>query len=304
MPQRILVIKLGAFGDMIQALDAMAAIRAHHAADELVLMTTPAYAPLAAAAPWFDRLWIDRRAPWWRPDVDLARRRRFLTEGFSRVYDLQCSPRTARYRMFIPAARRPEWVGAAGPAHASNRAKIAAQLASVGIGEPCAADLGWLDAPVGRLGLPERYALLIPGGGPTKPRKRWGAARYGELARRLGALGLPSVVVGGPADRAVIDAVRETAPEAIDLCGRTSHLELAGVARRAALAVGNDTGATFLASALGAPTLMLMSRDTDPVVSAPWGPGAAWVRRDALSELMVEDVQAALPPVREPAARL
>jgi hypothetical protein len=49
---------------------------------------------------------------------------------------------------------------------------------------------------------------------------------------------------------------------------------------------------------------MLMSRDTDPVVSAPWGPGAAWVRRDALSELMVEDVQAALPPVREPAARL
>jgi ADP-heptose:LPS heptosyltransferase len=197
--------------------------------------------------------------------------------------------------MLIPAARRPEWVGAAGPAHASNRAKIAAQLASVGIEPPAPADLGWLDAPVGRLGLPERYAMLIPGGGPTKPRKRWDAARYGELARRLGARGLPSVVAGTRADHEVIAAVRATAPDAIDLCGRTSHLELAGVARRAALAVGNDTGATFLASALGAPTLMLMSRDTDPVVSAPWGPSAAWLRRDDLAELTVDDAEAALP---------
>lgn len=295
MPQRILVIKLGAFGDMVQALDSFAAIRAHHPADELTLMTTAPFAQLAEAMPWFGRVWTDRRAPWWRPDVDWARRGRFLTEGFARVYDLQCSARTARYRAVLPSARRPGWVGAAGPACASNRDKMAAQLASAGIGAPAPADLSWLDAPVGHLALPARFALLIPGGGPTKARKRWAPDRYGALAARLAAGGLASVLVGTAADREAIDGVRAVAPDAADLSGRTSYLQLAGVARRAALAVGNDTGATFLASALGAPTLMLMSAATDPVVSAPWGPGASWVRRDNLADLDVGEVEAALP---------
>jgi ADP-heptose:LPS heptosyltransferase len=295
MPQPILVIKLGAFGDMIQALDAFAAIRAHHAAEELVLMTTAPFAALAGAMPWFDRIWIDRRAPWWRLDVDWARRGRFAAERFARVYDLQCSARTARYRAAIPRRARPLWVGAAGPAHASNRDKMAAQLASAGIDAPQPADVSWLDAPTDHLGLPDRFALLIPGGGPTKPRKRWPSERYGALAGRMAARGLASVLAGTQADREAIDGVRAAWPDAIDLSGRTSYFELAGVARRAALAVGNDTGATFLASALGTPTLMLMSRATDPVVSAPWGPGAGWIRRDDLAELAVEDVEAALP---------
>ena len=289
MPQRILVIKLGALGDFIQALDALAAIRAHHPGDELTLMTTAPFEKLARASGWFDRIWIDVREPWWRPDVAWARRRRLLAERFARIYDLQCSPRTARYRALTTAA---DWVCAAGPAHASNRAKIAAQLATRGIPEPPPADLAWLDADIGRFSLPPGYALLIPGCGPRKPAKRWAPARYGALAR---ALGRPSVLVGTALDRDAIDAVRAVAPDAIDLGGRTSVFELAAVARRAAFAVGNDTGATFLASALGTPTLMLMCRETDPVVSAPWGPGAAWVRRDELKDLTLDAVLAALP---------
>ena len=51
--RRILVIKHGALGDLIQALDAFQALRRHHAAAELVLMTTPPYAAFAQAIPWF-----------------------------------------------------------------------------------------------------------------------------------------------------------------------------------------------------------------------------------------------------------
>lgn len=304
---RILVIKHGALGDLIQGFDAFAAICAAHAGADITLMTAPAYAALAQAMPWFDRVWLDPRPPpwdlpgWWRV------RRRFLADGFSRVYDLQCSRRTARYFRLLPPARRPEWVGAApGCSHPnpdfagaglSNRQKMAAQLAVAGVPAPGPADLAWFTAPVGHLDLPERFALLIPGCSPHLPHKRWPAHGYGALAQRLAARGLPSIVVGTRSDADAVDGVRRAAPGVLDLCGRTSLAELAEVARRAELAVGNDTGATFLASALGTPTLMLMSHHTDPLVSAPWGPGARWLKRDDLVTLTPAEVERALPPL-------
>ncbi len=298
---RILVIKHGALGDLIQSLDACSAVRRHHAGAEIVLMTSPPYAALARAVPWFDRVWLDDRPAGHRIPAWWAIRRRFLAEGFDRVYDLQCSGRTARYFQLLPARRRPEWIGAApGCSHPnpdfsglgySNRQKMAAQLAVAGIPGPEPADLSWLTAPVGHLGLPDRFALLVPGCSPHRPQKRWPARCYGDLARRLAARGIASVVAGTSADREAVDAVRAAAPGATDLCGRTSLFELAGVARRADVAIGNDTGPTFLASAVGTPCLMLMSRCTDPHVSAPWGPGARWLRRDDLAELSVAEVE-------------
>ncbi len=308
---RILVIKHGAFGDLIQALDAFQAVRRHHATAELVLMTSPPYSTLAHAIPWFDRVWLDRRprlheiGAWW------ALRKTLMAEGFDRVYDLQCSSRTARYFRMLPRGRRPEWVGAVPgcshpdpglPDSASNRQKMAAQLAVAGVPAPEPADLSWLTAPVDHLGLPERFALLVPGCSPRLPHKRWPAERYGLLAQRLAGRGLAAAAVGTSVDRAAIDGVRAAAPGLVDLGDRTTLFELAAVARRAAVAVGNDTGATFLASAVGTPTLMLMSSHTDPRVSAPWGPGARWLKRDDLSQLPVEDVERVLPLDAGPSA--
>ena len=59
---RLLVIKLGALGDFVQAMGPAAAIRAHHPDAEITLLTTAPFAELARAAPYFDRVWIDERA--------------------------------------------------------------------------------------------------------------------------------------------------------------------------------------------------------------------------------------------------
>ena len=62
----ILVIKHGALGDMVLALGALAAIRAHHVADRLTLLTTPACVELAQPSGWLDAIWTERRQPFWR----------------------------------------------------------------------------------------------------------------------------------------------------------------------------------------------------------------------------------------------
>ncbi|WP_431272755.1 glycosyltransferase family 9 protein [Dankookia sp. P2] len=51
MMQRILVIKLAALGDFVQAFGPFAAIRAHHPGAEVTLLTTPPYAGLARLSP-------------------------------------------------------------------------------------------------------------------------------------------------------------------------------------------------------------------------------------------------------------
>jgi len=109
--RRILVIKLGALGDFVQALGPMAAIRRHHAGAQIVLLTMAAFAAFARRSAYFDEVWLDDRpqplavARWW------ALRRRLVAGHFDRVYDLQTSGRTGWYFRLMGPGPRPEWSG-------------------------------------------------------------------------------------------------------------------------------------------------------------------------------------------------
>ena len=56
-PRRaILVIKLGALGDIILAMEAFQAIRKHHPADSITLLTRRQFVGLTEQMPWFDAI--------------------------------------------------------------------------------------------------------------------------------------------------------------------------------------------------------------------------------------------------------
>ena len=57
----VLVIKLGALGDFVQALGPFAAIRRHHADARVTLLTTAPYEELAKALGFFDDIWTSGR---------------------------------------------------------------------------------------------------------------------------------------------------------------------------------------------------------------------------------------------------
>ena len=59
--QKILVIKLGALGDFIQALGPMAAIREHHKNAHITLLTTKGFQGFAEECGYFDDDIIDKR---------------------------------------------------------------------------------------------------------------------------------------------------------------------------------------------------------------------------------------------------
>ena len=300
MTERILVIKLAALGDFVQAFGPFAAIRAHHPAAEITLLTTRPYAELARRSPWFDRVWEDGRPAWTNLPAVWRLARRLRAAGFARVYDLQTSARSSRYRAFV--GRRVEWSGIApgashphaNPArdlmHTAERQREQLEMAGIEGFPPPALD--WLDDDIGGLGLPPRFALLVPGASPGRPGKRWPVAGFAALAA---GLDVPVAVVGGPAEAPLAATIGAAVPgRCIDLTGRTSLVGLGAVARRAAFAIGNDTGPTHLVAAAGCPTLALFGAESDPALCAPRGRAVAVLRHNRLATLGVAEVRAAL----------
>lgn len=305
--KRVLVIKLAALGDFVQATGPMRRIRVAHPQARITLLTTLPYAGLGAALGLFDDIWDDGRPNDLRGLLALARRLR--AGRFERVYDLQTSDRSSSYRrLFWP--RPPQWSGvAAGASHPHanpNRDAMhtlerqADQLMHAGVWpdapiEPGAApapDLSNLADPSGvaRLGVQASFALLIPGASPLRPGKRWPREGYVVLAKRLAETGLRPVIVGGPAEAEDGAAIVAQEPRAMDLAGRTSFADLAALGAQASLAVGADTGPSHLIAAAGAPTLVLFSGESDPVLCAPRGRRVEVLRRDSLSDLDPETV--------------
>jgi heptosyltransferase-2 len=116
------------------------------------------------------------------------------------------------------------------------------------------------------------FAVFLPGCQAAGYLKRWGAARYAALARRLLDGGIDRVVLLGAQDE--FEECRKIAaaagPQVINLCGRTEVLELIPICARARIIVANDTGAAHLVSATGRP-MVVVCGPTDPHRVKPLG---------------------------------
>jgi ADP-heptose:LPS heptosyltransferase len=313
--ERILVIKLGALGDFVLATGPFKAIRRAHPDAHLTLLTIPMLAGMAEATGWFDEVWTDARPSLWNVGGWWSLARKLNGARFARVYDLQTSDRSNFYfrLMSPPFGSTPQWSGIAKGAshrhanpnrdflHTVERQKE--QLAAIGIADVPPPDLSWARADLARFDLPGSYALLVPGGSAHRPEKRWPATHYAELARRLAAIGTVPLLIGAAAERGELAAIAAAAPGTRDLCGQTSFMEIAALARGARLGVGNDTGPMHLIAAAGCPTVVLFSHASDPALCAPRSPhegtpsgdSVRVLRRPDLAGLMPDEVLAALP---------
>lgn len=296
----ILVIKLGALGDFIQALGPLAAIRNHHPDQSITLLTSQLYEPLARASGLVDHVQIDPR-PRGLQLGKWTELRRFLRNGvFQRVYDLQTSDRSSWYfRLFFPGPR-PEWSGIArGCTHPHANPKRdfmhtverqREQLKMAGINDVPAADLSFADADLTAFRLPDTYALLVPGGAAHRPEKRWPLPHFKTLAQNLSGQGVFPVVIGSAEEAGLAVEIVADVDGGINLCGKTDLLTLAALARKATFAIGNDTGPMHMMAAAGCPSIVLFSDNSNPDLCAPRGEKVRILCSPSLKDLPAEQV--------------
>lgn len=123
--------------------------------------------------------------------------------------------------------------------------------------------------PVSRLPLevPGPYVVMHPAA--SVPSRSIAPDQASAIALALQDEGWHVVVTGGPGQEAVGRQV--TPPAGLDLVGRTTLAELAGVLSGAACVVVGNTGPAHLAAAVGTPVVSLFSPVVPAERWAPWG---------------------------------
>ena len=267
---RILVVRLGAMGDIIHTLPAAASLKHSFPGSHLTWLVEPQWAPLLAGNPFVDRVVVLRRKSFgglfesWR---------NLRTAGYDLAVDFQgllksalsaAAARPARIFGFHQSQlREPAAAVFYSSKVSSQAAHVVDRNLDLAAGAGAATLLRTFPLPPGQ---PEGdlpygdFVLASPLAGWRS--KQWPVEHYQSLAWRLAReLGVP-LVLNLPPDVSV------TAGDA--LMHRSGLPGLIDATRRAALVVGVDSGPLHMAAALGKPGVAIFG-PTDPARNGPYG---------------------------------
>lgn len=288
----VLVVRLGALGDVLRTLPAVRRLRArlpaariHWAVDDRFAIAVDGLAEIdgrvlfprrtAGAAPVLAFLRALRAT---RPDLAID----FHGHLRSGLVGLLSG---ARVRVGPGGVQQKEgnrWLTThrvdCGPRRVSRVERALALLDWLGPGaEPAPAEL-----PLARLGraaaaaIVQRtvgagrpYAIVAPGASAAQAYKKPPAALLAAACEELARLGIAPLIVWGPGEEPDARDVAAAAPRGI-VAPPTDLRELAGLLAGARLFAGGDSGPLHLACAAGCPVLGLYG-PTDPEINRPWG---------------------------------
>jgi heptosyltransferase-1 len=302
---RLLVVRLGAMGDILHALPAVTALRMAHPDWVIDWVIEPRWRALLAAEsstsrgpaqPLVDHLHFAptkdwRKAPFSRQTLhEIKVLRTALRAGeYDAVIDLQGAIRSAVVARLAGCRRV---IGEAEPRERPARWLFTECVATRGVhvveqdvelasaigGDQLQHVAPWLPVqPAAEawadeilpLEAGQPATLINPGAGWGA--KRWPVDRYAAVAQGLIKRGFHVLVNAGPGEEPLADAVVSgTGGAATPLA--CTLAQLIALTRRIALAVAGDTGPLHLACALGRPVVGIYG-PTDPSRNGPFGTG-------------------------------
>ena len=288
-PQRIVLVKLGAIGDVVNALPFVNRLRRGLPNSRIAWVIAPLAHSLVAAHPAVDEFIVTNPRRWRELPALL---RRLRAGRFDLAIDLQRIQKSAWITRATGAARRLgfdrarckelSWLATNDtiPANPQPGVTVAQYLEFADhLGLPAAPIEwhlpfeAWQPTPGQASG-----ALVVVNVGASKVANRWLPESWAKLCDRLvSELGARVELSGGPEDRPLADDLLRHGEAAVgDRVGGLSLRETAGLIAAADLFIGCDTGPLHMAVALGTPTVSLYGA-ADPERTGPWGQSAGIV---------------------------
>jgi lipopolysaccharide heptosyltransferase I len=294
-PRKILIVKPSSLGDIIHGLPVLHALSVRFPEAEIHWVVAKGFAGMLQEHPLIRKLWIIDKDSWKTPG-NLVRTfseirnlgRSLRAEKFDLVIDLQGLFRSAMIGILSGTQERVGFESAREGARYSYRYRVKtgtemhaveknlkiAEFVGCERAEPVFAlpPLGDVPEIVKNIG---RYAVIAPSAGTLV--KRWPAQYFGYLASRLP---VPSVIVGGPADKALGEEVASLSnSRALCLAGKTSLRDLAAIIGGSEFFVSPDSGPMHLAAALKVPVFAVFG-PTNPLRTGPYGKIHTVIRLD------------------------
>lgn len=305
---RLLVVRLGAMGDILHALPAVTALRMAHPGWIIDWVVEPTWSALLAATtslsrdtgeehptqPLVDGLHFAASKQWRKKPLAAATRseiaalrRNLKSQRYDAVLDLQGALRSAVISR-MAASRR--YIGESSPreraarwffterveTHAPHVIEQDIELASAIAGDvltPVQPRLPF--DPAAEAWADERLSscsgspVVLINPGAGWGAKRWPVERYADVARSLLNRGYCVLVNAGPNELFLADAIfKKTGGGVVPLL--CSIEQLIAITRRIGLAIAGDTGPLHLACALQRPVVGIYG-PTDPTRNGPYG---------------------------------
>jgi heptosyltransferase-1 len=123
----------------------------------------------------------------------------------------------------------------------------------------------WVTARLAEIGV-SKFAILAPTAGWKA--KEWPTSKFGVVAAELSRLGIASLINFGPGEERIAEEVR-AASNGVAIPFACDLSQLIALTRRASLFIGGDTGPMHLAAALNVPVVALFG-PTDPARNGPY----------------------------------
>lgn len=303
---KILLVKLSAFGDVVQSLPVAMAIRKQLPDARLDWLVEPAASGIVLGHPALDNVLISPRG---RMTGSLMGkmgqlwgfRDKLQSTGYDAVLDLQGLIKSGILVSLSRGSRKIGFSGGKEPAaalalneklppydpdrHALQR--YLDLLEPLGLQRPAVIEYGLEPTPAEEAqvdellaGLGKKRSLVVLHPVALWGSKLWPRQHWAELARLLAAAGADMVVTGAEADRPWAQAIIQgsgVGQSIGDLTGRTSLRVLAALLKRADVVVSTDTGAMHLAAAMDA-TVVPLFGPTAPWRTGPFGQSENVVR--------------------------
>jgi heptosyltransferase I len=307
----VLIVKLGALGDIVHAIPVAAALRRSFPAVRIDWLVSAKHREILDLVPVIDRRLVvnDRSGASTGGGAGIVATVRELRAGkYDVALDLQGLVKSAFFARSSGAPRvvgfasryareplaRPFYTeahdpGGGGMYHPDETHVVWTNL---GLLEPLGIRVSHPEFPIAAVesavakevagATGGRYALLNPGA--AWPTKRWPPARLAAAAIALrDSHRLASVVLWGPGEESLAREVVAASAGAATLSPPTSIADLVALCRGAALFVSGDTGPAHIAAAVGTPLVGIYG-PTRPSRNGTWAPADVTVSRDAVCQ--------------------
>lgn len=313
LPQSLLVVRLGAMGDVIHTMAAVAALRValpdtkigwaieERWAELLCAKGVTSSGARSATQPLVDFVHVMNTKQWRRAPLAVQTIKQ-IKNTFADIrehrYELAADFQGAiKSALVARLAGANEVVGMAAPRESPAKLFYKRRIAATGTqvveqyhslaeaiaGKPLPVTTpefpcdGQAEAVIAERYGSSQVVILNPGAGWAT--KQWPAERYGEVAKALSRDGLSPVINYGPGEDELARAA-EAASNGTAVAMSCAVSELIALTRRARLFIGGDTGPLHLAAALKVPVVALFG-PTDPARNGPYGTNSIILRNSA-----------------------
>lgn len=294
MPNRYLIVQLADIGDLIVSTPALAALREAKPDAHITLLTTSHSAPIITGTNLvdeiitFDKKLFNGSYAFFQP-ANLRRvfdlqKGHFDTVIFFHHFTLKLG--TLKFAMIALASGAKHRIGLDN----GNGWFLTQKLPDAGFGAKHQAQY-WLDliallgasptprpssvsvkssgvsSELSRQKTAHKTIVIHPGSGGYSLARRWDASRFAALADKLHQRYQAQIILVGSANDGVVDVKTSMSFTPLDLSGKTTLTELAGIIQSADLFIGADSGIMHLAASVGTPLVAIFG----PSNADAWG---------------------------------